>query len=65
MALFQSAGRVPLFTGMSSNRARYGRLPHQVLVFLQKYRLALLIGFFFGRCYPFPNDFSINGEGYA
>ena len=65
MALFQSAGRLPLFIVMSSNRARYGIMASPpVLGLLQKYRHALLF-VFYNRCYSFSNDFRVYVEGFA
>ena len=66
MALLQSDGRVPLFFVISSNRARYGIMVSSpsFRLFLQKYRLDLLIDFS-DHCYHFSNDFLNNGEMFA
>jgi hypothetical protein len=66
MALFRSARRLLLFVVMSSTRARYG-----IVTFPLSFRISPeipsgSIDFFFpDRCYPFPNDFRINIEGFA
>jgi len=63
MDRFQSAGRVPLFIVMSSSCARYG-----IMASPPSFRISPEIpsgptDLFFSDCsYPFPNDFSINGE---
>jgi len=60
MFFFQSAGRVPLFILMSSNRVRYG-----IMAFPPSFSISLEIPsgsidlFFSDRCCLFPNDFHI------
>jgi hypothetical protein len=66
MALFQSAGGVPLFIGISSNRAKYGIMASPLSFRISPEIPSVPIDLFFcDRCYPFPNDFRIDGEGFA
>jgi len=66
MALFQSGGRVLLFIVMPSNRARYGIMASPPSFTISPEIPSGPIGLFFSdRCYPFPNDFRISGEGFA
>ena len=66
MALFQSAGRLPLFIVMSSNRARYG-----IMASPPSFRISPQIPsgpidlFLSNRCYSFSNDFRVDVEGFA
>ena len=58
MALFQPAGRAPLFIVMSSNRARYGIMASATSLRISVGILSGPIGLFFSdRCYSLSNNF--------
>jgi hypothetical protein len=66
MALFQSVGSVELFIVTSSNCARYGIMASPLSFSISPGIPSGPIHLFFPiTSTPSPNDFSINGEGYA
>ena len=66
MALFQPAGRAPLFIVMSSNRARYGIMASATSLRISVGILSGLIDLLFSdRCYSLSNNFNIRGEGFS
>jgi len=65
MALFQTAGRVPLFIVMSSNHARYGIMASPPSFKIYPEIPSGPIDLLFLIAVTFPNDFHINGEGFA